>query len=94
MTDGGPTFVMRQEHREIEKTLDALHKKVQRQDPESDLEEKLLLNILGEHNFKEEHILYPAIDAHTSPEERKKVFETMKKMPEEKYRSCCDVQID
>ena len=94
MTDGGPTFVMRQEHREIEKTLEALHKKVQRQDPESDLEEKLLLNILGEHNFKEEGILYPAIDEHTSPEERSKVFETMQKMPEEIYKSCCDVSMD
>lgn len=94
MTDGGPTFVMRQEHREIEKTLEALHKKVQRQDPESDLEEKLLLNILGEHNFKEEGILYPAIDEHASEEERRKVFETMRQMPEEKYKSCCDVSMD
>lgn len=94
MTDAGPTFVMRQEHRQIEQTLEALHKKVQRQDPQSDMEEQLLLGILSEHNFKEENILYPAIDDAASDEERRKVFDRMEKMPLERYKSCCDVHLD
>lgn len=90
MVDAGPTFVMRQEHRQIEQAMEAVHKKVQRQDPDSDLEERQLENVLGEHNFKEENILYPSIDDQTSDQERAGIFKKMQSMPEGKYRTCCN----
>ncbi len=77
MTDGGPTFVMREEHRQIKALLEEVHKKVQRQDPESDREEQQLFEVLKEHNYKEEAILYPAIDRAASDEEREVVFKKM-----------------
>ena len=89
MKNGGPTEVMRQEHRQIEQALEALHKKVQRQDPQSDLEEELVWNILKQHNMKEENILYPAIDQSISEKERQNVFGKMEALPEHKYRTCC-----
>lgn len=94
MRDGGPTEVMRQEHRQIEQNMEALHKKVQRQYPESDLEEQLLWNLLKQHNTKEENILYPAIDQSVSDEERQNVFGKMEKLPEYKYKTCCNVKLD
>ena len=78
MTDGGPTFVMREEHRQIKALLEEVHKKVQRQNPESDQEEQQLWDVLKQHNHKEEAILYPAIDRVASDEEREAVFEKMK----------------
>ncbi len=78
MTDGGPTFVMREEHRQIKAFLEEVHKKVQRQDPESDQEEQQLFEVLKEHNYKEEAILYPAIDRAASDGEREAIFKKMK----------------
>lgn len=78
MTDGGPTFVMREEHRQIKALLEEVHKKVQRRDPESDREEQQLFEVLKQHNYKEEAILYPAIDRAASDEEREAVFKKMK----------------
>lgn len=46
MRDGGPTFVMREEHRQIKDLLEEVHKKVQHCNPESDEEERLLWNVL------------------------------------------------
>ena len=86
---GGPTYVMRKEHREIADHLEALHKKVQAADPNSDEEEKSLLAVLGIHNQKEESILYPAIDNVVTEAEQKAVFEAMKNIPEERYLVCC-----
>src|SRR6516165_10005127 len=42
MVGYGPTEVMRAEHRQIGEHLEAVHWKVQRQDPDSDPEEKAL----------------------------------------------------
>ncbi|MBI5024252.1 MAG: hemerythrin domain-containing protein [Candidatus Omnitrophica bacterium] len=89
MKDGGPTEVMRQEHRQIEQALEALHKKVQRQDPKSDLEEDLVWDLLKQHNMKEESILYPAIDQSISEKERQNVFGKMNALPEHRYKTCC-----
>lgn len=89
MKDGGPTEVMRQEHRQIEQALEALHKKVQRQDPKSDLEEDLVWGLLKQHNMKEESILYPAIDQFISDKERQNVFGKMDALPEHRYKTCC-----
>lgn len=88
MAEGGPTFVMRAEHRQIGECLEAIHQKVQQQDPDSNREEQRLLELLGSHNMKEERILYPSIDQVTTDEERESVYRKMKDIPEERYRSC------
>ncbi len=85
----GPTQVMRIEHRQIGEHLEAIHKKVQRQDPDSGEEEQMLLSVLSLHNQKEEHILYPAIDKALSDAERATAFTAMKHIPEERYQGCC-----
>lgn len=89
MSEGGPTFVMRAEHRRIGQQLEAIHDKVAEQNPDSDEEEQALLDLLGSHNMKEERVLYPAIDQVTSEEERETVFRNMNNIPEERYRVCC-----
>ncbi|MEC4890260.1 MAG: hemerythrin domain-containing protein [Nitrospira sp.] len=89
MSEGGPTFVMRNEHRQIGQQLDAIHDKVAEQNPESDQEEQGLLSLLGAHNMKEERVLYPSIDQVTSAEERAIVFQNMKTIPEDRYKVCC-----
>ena len=85
MSEGGPTFVMRAEHRQIGQQLEAIHGKVAEQNPDSDQEEQALLDLLGTHNMKEERVLYPGIDRVTSAEERETVFQNMKNIPEERY---------
>lgn len=92
MSEGGPTFVMRNEHRQIGQQLEAIHDKVAEQNPESDQEEQALLNLLGSHNMKEERVLYPSIDQVTSVEERETVFLNMKNIPEDRYRACCGAE--
>ena len=89
MSEGGPTFVMRAEHRQIGQQLEAIHDKVAEQNPDSDQEEQALLDLLGTHNMKEERVLYPAIDQLTSAEEREAVLRNMKNIPEERYKLCC-----
>lgn len=87
LTSNGPTYIMRSEHRQIGKHLEAIHEKVNASDPESDYDEQMMLNILELHNQKEEHILYPAIDRLISDEEREKVFKTMEQIPAEMYEN-------
>jgi len=89
ISEGGPTFVMRAEHRQIGQQLEAIHGKVADQNPDSDQEEQTLLALLGSHNMKEERVLYPAIDQLASAEERATVFQNMKNIPEERYKLCC-----
>jgi iron-sulfur cluster repair protein YtfE (RIC family) len=85
----GPTEVMRQEHRRIGALLEAVHEKVKRGEPESDAEERALLEVLAAHNQKEECVLYPALDRLLSDAEKAEVFEAMEKLPEEAYKTCC-----
>lgn len=88
MREGGPTAVMREEHRLIKDSLELIHKKVQMKNPESDQDESALLSILKTHNDKEESILYPAIDRMVSGKDRQAAFEQMKAMPKESYMTC------
>lgn len=85
----GPTAVMRKEHRQIHEALEAIHQKVRQQDPDSDVAEDQLLEILKRHNEKEEKILYPAIDKLVNEAERTAVFKKMAALPEERYAHCC-----
>ena len=88
MTDSGPTAVMRQEHILIKAALEALHLKVQKNDPDSNKEELTLVDLLTSHNYKEEKILYPAIDKLTTAQEKAVLFNQMKELPQERYASC------
>ncbi len=85
----GPTNVMRAEHRQIGKVLEMIHDKVRQQNPDSDQEEEMLMNLLMMHNQKEENILYPSIDRAITGQERAEVFVTMAELPEERYAVCC-----
>lgn len=89
MRDQGPTVVMRAEHREIGRRLEALHDKVRRQDVDSGPEEQSLLQALFAHNQKEENVLYPAIDRLSSAAEKAAAFKRMEELPEEAYQTCC-----
>lgn len=77
MNNSGPTFVMREEHRQIKEYLKKIYAKVEQNDPDTDSEEQSLFDLLKSHNQKEENILYPAIDQVTSDGEREAVFERM-----------------
>jgi iron-sulfur cluster repair protein YtfE (RIC family) len=89
ITHGGPTEVMRLEHRKIAYRLEAIHQFVQKQDPQCDREEEALLETLGEHNMKEENVLYPALERLLSDEEKADAFTEMEQTPESAYKVCC-----
>lgn len=89
MTEGGPTFVMRAEHRHIGAQLEAIHAKVAGGNVESEQEEQALSALLGAHNMKEERVLYPSIDQMMTEEERDAVYRDMDQIPEGRYRICC-----
>ncbi|HKC94573.1 MAG TPA: hemerythrin domain-containing protein [Nitrospira sp.] len=92
MSDGGPTFVMRNEHRQIKELLEAIHNKVAEHNPDSDQEEQALLKLLGSHNLKEERVLYPSIDQVTTPEECENIFQKVRQISEDRSRMWCDIQ--
>ncbi len=85
----GPTEVMRREHRIIQDTLETLHSKVREANPDSDEEERALLEVLSGHNMKEENVLYPAIDNLVSEEEAARIFVAMEDISEDRWKSCC-----
>lgn len=74
---GGPTEVMRWEHREIRSILDAMATKLASADFATEAEEAGLLAVLEPHNFKEESVLYPMIDQVTGAQERSEIFTRM-----------------
>jgi len=74
--------------------LEAIHKKVQKQNPDSDEEEAVLLNILRSHSEREEEILYPVLDELMTFMEKEVVFTRIQELPEEKYKTCCDVKLN
>jgi len=80
MTGGGPTIVMRNEHREIGDCMESLARKIQAQNPETDREEEILLDLLDRHNMSEEEVLYPEMDHLISAEERETAFRAMEKI--------------
>ncbi|MDC8449027.1 MAG: hemerythrin domain-containing protein [Nitrospira sp.] len=89
MIEDGPTPVMRFEHEQIKQLLEAIHRKVEEQNLDTDQSEQALFNLLSSHNRKEERALYPAIDNVTSAEEREKLFSNMNSIPADRYDSCC-----
>ncbi len=88
MKDIGPTAMMRHEHVLIKEALEALHSKVSQNNPDSDAEEKILIDILSSHNYKEENILYPAIDQMMTAEEKQILFQQMEGITRDRYAGC------
>jgi regulator of cell morphogenesis and NO signaling len=75
----GPTAVMRWEHQEIRKYLDAIAQKLLDENFETNEEEVGLETVLCPHNHKEEGILYPMMDQVFSEPERAGMFSEMTK---------------
>jgi regulator of cell morphogenesis and NO signaling len=75
----GSTAVMRLEHREIRKYLDAITRKLPEENFETEGEEIGLETVLCPHNHKEEGILYPMMDQVFSELERAGMFSEMSK---------------
>lgn len=74
MTDRGPTFVMKEEHKEIKAALDRILSAIAAEDgKEAFGAANYLASVLSNHNMKEEHILYPESDAFLTEAERASV---------------------
>ena len=75
---GGPTTVMRDEHRQIRRALKTMAEGLERSDLRGFDEGVSFLNsVLPEHNAKEQHILYPTTDRLLSAAERATVTARM-----------------
>ena len=67
----GPTAVMRDEHRHVMTALDIMRRGLLRTDAAAyGTGLRFLESVLLDHNSKEEHILYPALDSLLRPSER------------------------
>lgn len=74
MRDAGPTAVMKTEHREIEKLLQRILDAIME---ETSPLENSLLDVLSNHNQKEETILYPWMDNFLDEKEKENAFGRM-----------------
>ncbi len=60
---GGPTYVMREEHDQMRETISAMAQSLAREDARAYLGlSETLLMLLRQHNLKEEQVLYPMAD--------------------------------
>ena len=64
----GPTAVMRSEHREIQDLLDRIASGIGHAAADVDPLRSRFHAVLGDHNLKEEHVLYPGTDDLLGPE--------------------------
>jgi len=64
---GGPTSVMRAEHAEIARCLDAVEGSLDAQQLDGEAVDQLE-GLLASHNAKEERVLYPLFERHAPPE--------------------------
>jgi regulator of cell morphogenesis and NO signaling len=89
MSEGGPTAVMRLEHRRIKELLEGIHDRVDTGNMDTGEYEQELKDVLLVHNTKEEAVLYPAIDRCVSEKEAAELIKTMQALPPERYAHCC-----
>lgn len=89
ISGSGPTAVMREEHRAIGAALEQLHAKVRTANPDCEAEAERLSGLLGDHNAKEENVLYPMLDRLISSEEAAAAFHAMESIPEDRFNTCC-----
>lgn len=66
----GPTAVMRDEHREILQILERIEEAIGEKGSQVDSLRRGLHTVLGNHNLKEENIVYPGTDQALTPVER------------------------
>ena len=67
----GPTDVLRDEHRQVRMALALMRRGLQQADTAAYLDGlRFFESVLPDHNAKEEHILYPALDSLLRPAER------------------------
>lgn len=67
--DMGPTFVMRSEHKQMNKVFDSMHQALAAKDGDGYLGlSETLLMLMQQHNMKEEQMLYRMIDQHLAVE--------------------------
>ena len=79
MVDSGPTFVMRNEHRQIKIHLEEIGTTLATDDVVRAIER--LIGVLGPHNQKEEAVLYPWLDRSLPEAEVSEVLARMKSSP-------------
>lgn len=89
MHDTGPTAVMRMEHKKIKDFLERIHSSLGKNIQTKGLEDGLI-EVLTEHNNKEESILYPWIDDFVGEGGKEEAFAKMENLPPEKYNKCCE----
>lgn len=80
MFEGGPTAVMRMEHREIQSVLESMKSYLEGAEitPEGfETLQQSLLAVLADHNAKEEHIVYPMTDHHHPAQARDAIVRKM-----------------
>lgn len=87
--DGGPTAVMRAEHRSFKAMLDLIHDHLVEGRTDSDAHEAELVSALANHNKKEEIVLYPWIDQCLSTEQIDATLASMQALPAERFEGCC-----
>ena len=87
--NGGPTSVMRLEHRRIKGLLDGVHDRVAAGRMDTDEYERELKDVLLVHNTKEESILYPGIDGCLAEAEAAGLIKAMQALPAERFEHCC-----
>jgi hypothetical protein len=79
----GPTTVMRDEHRQVRTALALMRSALQCSDADSyDDGLRFFQSVLPDHNAKEEHILYPALDGLLRPSERTLLVERLRREKE------------
>ncbi len=75
----GPTAVMREEHREIEALLQKIEAGIAEKDAPVDALRRSLHAVLGDHNLKEEQVLYPTTDELLGPEKADQLVERIQR---------------
>ena len=83
--DAGPTAVMRDEHRAIERLLEAIGAAIGQPDPGADALRAELVSLLRGHNEKEELVLYPGTDRLLEPEESDALVARLQEQPPVAY---------
>lgn len=78
-SDAGPTAVMRAEHREIESLIADIEAGIGDAAAPVDSLRRQLHAVLGDHNFKEERMLYPATDQLLGPDRADRLVERIQR---------------
>lgn len=78
----GPILVLEEEHRQILRMLQQINLRIQKNDVSSNRTEHDLIVILGQHNVKEENVLYPVLDHLLTVDEKADLLMKLQNMTE------------